>query len=65
MELYEFRDWLHQKVREIGTQRQAAQEWGISTSYLSSVLRGVAQPGDKLLKALRMEREIHYKGARG
>ncbi len=64
MDGYEFRKWLRSQVSQVGTQKQAAQQWKISTSYLSSVLRGTAQPGDKLLRALNLHREIIYKGNR-
>ena len=42
------------------TQRQFADELGVSESYLSSILVGRNEPGPAVLKALGLKRVISY-----
>jgi transcriptional regulator with XRE-family HTH domain len=44
-----------------GTQRAAAEKLGITQSYLSDILNGRRDPGEKLLTALGLERETRYR----
>ncbi len=42
------------------TQRQVAQDLGVSTAYLSDVLAGKRNPGKKILDALGLKQRIVY-----
>ena len=47
-------------VEAAGTQKALAERYGISEQYLTDVLRGRREPGEKLLSALGYERVILY-----
>jgi hypothetical protein len=55
------------KVRELlrakanGNQAAWAREHGMSPQYVSDVLIGRREPGDTILKALRVERVVMYR----
>ena len=53
--------------KQIGsdTQRKYAREWGISDAYLSDVLAGRREPGEKILTALGYERNVSYRKLNG
>lgn len=42
------------------TQAEYAEMRGVSTAYLSDVLNGRREPGEKLLKAHGMKRVVYY-----
>jgi len=51
---------LQRLVTERGDQKRAAETLGVSTTYLSEVLRGTKLPGPKILKALGLRRKETY-----
>lgn len=46
------------------SQVELARELGISASYLNDVLRGRREPGEKILKALKLRRVVSYERVR-
>lgn len=52
---------VRQKIEEVGTQKAFAEKIGISLSYLNDVLRKRREPGEKILSALGLKKEIRYK----
>lgn len=56
-----FVDYLVLLVSRQGSQKDAAQAWGISAAYLTDVLKGRRDPGPKLLKALGIRKEVTYR----
>ena len=61
MTLNEFIEYLRQRIAEHGTQEQYASALGVSGAYLSDVLRGNREPGQKLLDAVGFERVATYR----
>jgi hypothetical protein len=51
---------LRNTVDEIGSQKLAAQQWGISSAYLSDVLLGKRAPGDSILKPMGFHKVTLY-----
>jgi transcriptional regulator with XRE-family HTH domain len=49
---------LERRVEQAGSQKQAADELGISTQYLNDLLRGRRQPSDNVLEKLGLEWRI-------
>ena len=47
-------------IQNVGSQKSAAKELGISPQYLCDVLAGRRSPSDRLAKAFGFEREVHY-----
>lgn len=45
---------------KFGSQKKAAETWGISPAFLSDVLNGKRDPGAKLLTALGFRRVVSY-----
>jgi predicted transcriptional regulator len=62
--LDQFNAELHFLVSRFGSQQEAAQEWGISESYLSDILNGRRKPGAKFCKAVGYERVMMFRDAR-
>ncbi|MFN8468577.1 MAG: helix-turn-helix transcriptional regulator [Caldilineaceae bacterium] len=60
MTLDQFKAELYFLVSRFGSQQEAAQEWGISESYLSDVLNGRRKPGAKFCKAVGYERVMMF-----
>lgn len=60
MTLDQFKAELYFLVSRFGSQQEAAQEWGISESYLSDVLNGRRRPGAKFCKAVGYERVMMF-----
>jgi hypothetical protein len=57
----DFRKLLRDQIEAIGcTHAEYAANHGISASYLSDVLSGRREPGEKLLKAKGMKRCVYY-----
>jgi len=56
---------LAQMVKRAGSQRGVAAMLGVSQAYLSDVLAGRREPGDKILTALNLKRvvRIRYEAA--
>jgi len=53
---------LRRRVRQAGqTQQTVARDLGISAAYLSDVLSGRREPGQKLLTALGLVRVVQYR----
>jgi hypothetical protein len=42
------------------TQKNLAREWGISAPYLGDVLRMKREPGEKLLRNLKLKKRVLY-----
>lgn len=55
------RDVLLFSVISIGSQKAAAERWGVSEQYLSDVLSGRRQPGAKLCATVGYKRVISYR----
>ena len=51
---------LREAIAAAGSQRAYAQAHNISEQYLSDVVRGRREPGQKILDALGIERVITY-----
>lgn len=54
-------DHLRAAIHAIGSQKLFAQHYHISQQYLSDVLRGRREPGQKILDALGYERIVFYR----
>lgn len=54
---------LHLLVDQFANQKEAAQAWGVSESYLSDVLSGWRAPGEKICNAVGYERVKMYRRA--
>jgi hypothetical protein len=52
--------YLREQVAVFGSQQALAQHCGVAASYLSDVLTGKREPGQKLLDALGFRRVVHY-----
>lgn len=48
-------------IKVSGSQKQFAKEAGISEQYLSDVLNGRRDVGDKILKWFGLERVVYYR----
>ncbi len=57
----EFRHELHFQVSRFANQKEAAQTWEVSESYLSDVLSGWRAPGEKICKAIGYERVTMFR----
>lgn len=57
-------DRLRAAVVQVGSQKDFAQQHGISEQYLSDVLRSRREPGQKILDALSLERVVRYREKR-
>lgn len=51
---------IHSRVEDLGTQRAVAKAFDISCAYLSEILKGDKEPGEKILIPLGLERVISY-----
>ncbi len=57
----EFVNELQFQVSRFANQKEAAQAWGVSKSYLSDVLSGWRAPGEKIRKAVGYERVMMFR----
>jgi len=48
-------------AKNAGSQKALAQEWGISEQYLSDILKGRREPGNKVLKQLGLVKMVVYR----
>lgn len=48
-------------VKVAGSQRALAKQWDVSPSYVTDLLRGLRDPGPKILDALGIERVVTYR----
>lgn len=55
------RKMLEIAIRAAGSQKALAKEAGISEQYLSDVMQGRRDIGDKILKWFGMERVVYYR----
>ena len=51
---------LHAEAAKLGEQRLLAKQLGISSQYLSDILNGRREPGEKVLAALGIKRADLY-----
>ena len=51
---------LRQLIAEKGTAKAAAQFLGVSSQYLSDVLKGRRDPGDKILSSMGLQSRVVY-----
>lgn len=51
---------LEQIIQERGTQKAAAEFLGVSEQYLSDLLKGRRDPGEKILSKLGLEASVVY-----
>jgi transcriptional regulator with XRE-family HTH domain len=58
---HELMDNIAAAVREQPTQKDYAAKFGMSAQYLSDVLNGKRQPGEKVLDSVGYERVIMYR----
>jgi hypothetical protein len=61
MTIDQVRSLIARKCKEFDSQRDAAEAWGVSESYLSEVLKGKQLPGPKILDALGLEHIDKYR----
>ena len=52
---------LESMVSEEGSQVAVASKLGVSPSYLSEIMRGTREPGEKFLSALNLEKHVVFK----
>jgi len=48
------------KAREAGDQKTLAAEWNVSEAYLSDVINGRKEPGEKILTPLGVKQVVTY-----
>jgi transcriptional regulator with XRE-family HTH domain len=60
----EFIAYLREQVAVFGSQHRLAEHCGVADSYLSDVLTGRREPGQKLLDALGFRRVVTYERVR-
>ena len=53
-------DLIFAAAKNAGSQKALAQEWGISEQYLSDILKGRREPGNKVLKQLGLRKMVIY-----
>lgn len=51
---------LRMRIEEAGSQKAFAEAVGISEPYLSDILAGRREPGEKILKPLGLQRKVIY-----
>lgn len=51
---------LKRRVNETGSQKKVAKQLGISAQYLGDILQGRREPGEKVLKTLKLKRVVLY-----
>lgn len=56
----EFIKVIWQMVKAEGSQKEFAKRFGISTAYLNDILHKRREPGDKLLNAIGVRKEVTY-----
>jgi len=52
---------IRRQIRDVGSQAQWAADHGISGAYLNDVLQGRRDPGEKMLRPMRLERVVTYR----
>lgn len=52
---------IKRKIDEVGSQKAAAERWGVSEAYISQVLSGTQNPGRKILDAINVEHVDKYR----
>lgn len=55
---------LRARIETEGSQMAVARNLGVSTQYLSDVLRRQREPGEKILEPLGLKRQVFYVEAR-
>lgn len=55
---------LHEAITAAGSRKAFAVKYALSEQYLSDVLRGRREPGQKILDALDLERVVAYREKR-
>lgn len=61
MTLVQVLDLLRRDCAKLGGQAAWAAAHGVSPAYVSDVLNGRREPGESILRALRLERAVTYK----
>lgn len=51
---------LAKRVTQAGSQQKFATNNGLSPAYVSEVLRGTRDPGESILKALKLKKVVFY-----
>ena len=54
-------DLIAKAIETAGSQEALAIEWGISELYLSDILRGRREPGNKILKNMGLVKVLVYR----
>jgi hypothetical protein len=57
----EVRGRLRRACEDAGSQKLWAEWHGLSQAYVSDVIRGKADPGEGILRALQLERIVRYR----
>lgn len=57
--------FLRKQLPRYGSQNAMARAMGISGAYLSDLLNGKREPGEKVLNALGLERVVRYEKREG
>lgn len=52
-------------VKEAGSQRALARQWSVAPAYVTDLLRGLRDPGPKILEAMGYERVVLYRKLEG
>lgn len=60
MQIAEFVEMVCREIEQIGSQKKAAKEWGISTQYLNDIIRYRREPGRKLLDEFGLYKHVSY-----
>ncbi len=55
---------LERCISDAGSQNKAAKRLKVSTAYLSDIINGRREPGDKILDALGLRRVVQYEDAK-
>lgn len=54
------RDKLREACAELGSQKAWAKRHGVGDAYVSDILAGRREPGESVLKGLRLKRVVSY-----
>ena len=64
-DIWHVMDLIDTAAKKAGSQKALAQEWGISEQYLSDILKGRREPGNKVLGQLGLVKMLVYREISG
>lgn len=56
----ELREEIRKRIRQIGTQKEAAKRWGFSDQFINDIIKGRRNITKKLLAAIGYKRTVIY-----